>query len=134
MAFEQKEYLRRYYEANKERYRELEKARNIRYFQLCLEHYGLVCYCCKEDNPLFLTLGHPNNDGAEHRKSINGGDKRFTGSRFYKYLVDNNFPDDYEIQTECWNCNCGAARNNNICPHQNILCTITDTRITENLV
>lgn len=94
------------------------------YFEQCLEHYGTSCYCCGESNPLFLTLGHPNGDGGQHRKEVGKvlgykeGSKGYgAGKRFYKYLWQADFVTDYEIRTECYNCNCGAYRNKGICPH-----------------
>jgi hypothetical protein len=96
------------------------------YFEQCLEHYGTSCYCCGESNPLFLTMGHPNNDGAKHRREVAADLKTghvtdkssgVGGLRFYRYLVKHGFPTNYEIRTECFNCNCGAIRNKGICPH-----------------
>jgi len=35
------------------------------------EHYGgAVCSCCGLNDPIFLTLDHIDNQGAEHRRSI----------------------------------------------------------------
>ena len=71
-------------------------------------HYGWRCNCCHENEPKFLTIDHTNGGGAEHRKTIKT-------STIYQWLIRNGFPD--EFQTLCYNCNCGKARNNGICPH-----------------
>lgn len=54
--------------------------------QKVFDHYGERCACCGETERLFLTLDHVNNDGAEHRRSINtirgiNGTDKVTGSR-----------------------------------------------------
>jgi hypothetical protein len=74
--------------------------------------YGGKCVCCGEDNWGFLTIDHPNNDGAEHRRQlgISGG------IAFYMWLRRNNYPKDFQIL--CWNCNCGKRDNGGICPHK----------------
>lgn len=80
-------------------------------------HYGKVCYCCGEENPLFLTLGHINNDGAAHRKRLNGeAGKTGTGYAFYLWLKRHKYP-SLPLQVECYNCNCGKNRNRGVCPH-----------------
>jgi len=78
---------------------------------IVLNHYGNICRCCGENKKEFLTIDHINNDGGSHRKKINKA-----GSTFYKWLIDNNFPQDY--QTLCMNCQFGKLKNNGICPHQ----------------
>lgn len=69
---------------------------------------GYKCNCCGETIKQFLTLDHINNDGSKHRKK--------TGKNFYIWLRDNNYPPI--IQVLCYNCNCGKARNNGICPYK----------------
>ncbi len=77
-----------------------------------LHHYGNICACCGEDNPLFLCIDHMNNDGAKHRKEF----KLHSGGRLEKWLIDNNFPNEFQIL--CYNCNVGKWRNKGICPHK----------------
>lgn len=77
-----------------------------------LDKYGGVCSCCGESNIGFLTIDHKNNDGNIQRQEFKQG----TGSKFYGWLKKNNYPDGYQVQ--CWNCNCGRAFNNGICPHE----------------
>ena len=71
--------------------------------------YGNECACCKETHPMFLTLDHINNDGAQHRNH-NGATK------MYAWAKRNSFPNT--LQLLCWNCNCGRYRNGGICPHK----------------
>lgn len=78
---------------------------------LVLKHYGAFCKCCGEEEKLFLEVDHINNDGAEHRKMIKGMD-------ICVWLVNNNYPDDFQIL--CANCNHGKYRNAGICPHERI--------------
>lgn len=79
---------------------------------LIYEAYGNKCACCGEANPKFFTIDHVNNDGHIERKN-----KVYTsGSMFYRKIVRENFPANYQIL--CYNCNLGRARNGGICPHQ----------------
>ena len=78
-------------------------------------HYGRRCACCGETEPLFLTLGHINGDGAEHRRRINGDDRGGCTARLFLDIIRRGFPDD--IRIECINCNQGAFRNGGVCPH-----------------
>lgn len=68
--------------------------------QEVFNHFGWECSCCgSTDDP---TIDHVNGDGAKHRREVFG---RNTGVKFYQYLVMNDFPDDYELQTLCGPCN-----------------------------
>lgn len=81
----------------------------------CLTHYGgnpPKCICCGETIIGFLTIDHPNNDGAKQRKNL----RLIGGWRFYQWLKSHNYPKGYQVM--CYNCNCGRAKNNNICPHK----------------
>ena len=82
-----------------------------------LEAYGNHCACCDETEPLFLTIDHINQDGAEHRRSIGGQRWAAGGTNTYRWLKQNGFPRD-NFQLLCSNCNTGRARNGGICPHQ----------------
>jgi len=73
--------------------------------KIVFEHYGNKCECCGENNTKFLTIDHINNDGKFFRKI-----------KPYHYIIKNNFPSD--IRLLCWNCNCGRAKNNGVCPHK----------------
>lgn len=77
------------------------------------EHYGNVCACCGETNPLFLSIDHVNGGGRGHRKSL--GPKAGTHAMLYD-IKKRGFPPDFQLL--CFNCNCGRARNGGICPHK----------------
>lgn len=85
---------------------------------------GYRCACCGEEEPLFLTVDHVNNDGAAHRRTITNGRKNpKTGGpapnnsyEVYLWLKRNGFPEGYQIL--CHNCNTGKHRNGGVCPHQ----------------
>ena len=40
------------------------------YKEKVFDHYGWVCACCGEAEPLFLTIDHVNNDGADVEKKL----------------------------------------------------------------
>lgn len=78
-------------------------------------HYGgYECACCHETMIECLQIDHVNNDGASHRLSIGG--PSMTGDRFYRWLIDNQFPAGFQVL--CANCNLGKLRNKGICPHR----------------
>jgi hypothetical protein len=77
--------------------------------------YGGKCACCGETRTSRLTIGHPHNDGGAHRKLTE------TGKTFYRYLKKTAFPpfpDGYELEVQCWNCNMGSSLNHGVCPHE----------------
>jgi hypothetical protein len=61
-----------------------------------------------------LEIDHVLGNGKEHREELN----IVFGEQFYRWLVRNNFPDDY--QTLCSSCN-GAKGRGKECPHQQSL-------------
>jgi hypothetical protein len=77
-----------------------------------INYYGGACYCCGEDRLAFLTLDHIDGGGLKHKKEIN-----IVGSRFYKWLENNNYPKEIKLRSACMNCNF-ATRFNKICPHK----------------
>ncbi len=81
-------------------------------------HYGMQCACCGESNLGFLTLDHINNDGWKYRNE--------DGIRYpdYSGVIKAGFPSD--LQTLCFNCNCGKSRCKGTCPHK--LSQISTTR------
>ena len=85
--------------------------------QKVFDHYGNKCNCpeCQENNPLFLTIDHVNNDGNKHM-GVNTK-KRIAGEYLYRMIIKENFPDKYQIL--CMNCNFGKRMNKGICPHNN---------------
>ena len=77
--------------------------------------YGGQCACCGEKNHYFLTMDHPANDGAQHRRETGCG----AGVKFYRWLRKRGYPQDFQLL--CWNCNCGKRDNGGVCPHKRIL-------------
>jgi hypothetical protein len=76
-----------------------------------LVHYGgdpPKCACCGEMIIKFLCIDHINGKGNEHRKLI--------AKNLYLWLKEQGYPEGYQVL--CYNCNCGRARNNGICPHK----------------
>lgn len=76
---------------------------------------GYKCACCGETEPMFLSIDHIENNGAEHRREITGK-RNSAGYHTYKWLYDNNFPEGYQVF--CMNCNHGKRMNGGVCPHQ----------------
>ncbi len=73
---------------------------------------GYHCACCGEETKQFLTLDHVENNGAVHRKQL----KSRAPKMLYRWIIKNNFPTSFQVL--CYNCNCGKARNNGVCPHK----------------
>ena len=82
--------------------------------QKVYDHYGHFCACCGETEEMFLTLGHVDGSGAEHRRRLNGNNGGNTVS-ILRDLIKRGYPDN--IRVECTNCNVGAYRNGGVCPH-----------------
>ena len=72
---------------------------------------GHICACCKETEPLFMTLDHIENNGRDHRKEFD-----LRGAKLYKWLKDRGYPPGFQVL--CTNCNHGKYRNNGVCPHR----------------
>ena len=79
-----------------------------------IEKYGGICNCCKENQILFLTIDHTNNDGNIERK-----ERKSSSTSFYLKLRKDEIRND--IQVLCWNCNLGKNMNNGICPHKEVI-------------
>ncbi len=75
--------------------------------QQVLNHYGRKCACCGLAYEPALQIDHIHGGGTKHRKEIGLG-------QLYKYIIKNNFPDDY--QTLCILCN-GLKGKKEQCPH-----------------
>ncbi len=91
--------------------KEKNKEERTQWKNTVLEYYGKICKCCGESTLEFLSIDHIEGSGNQHRKEINK-----YGSGFYKWVIDNNFPED--LQTLCMNCNFGKRINGGTCPHQ----------------
>ena len=82
------------------------------------QHYSRgvpQCACCGELIYEFLTIDH-----IISRKNIHH-DKSFIGHKLYRWLINNNFPDGFQVL--CCNCNFARGRRDGdgICPHQKII-------------
>lgn len=91
---------RKWLRENKEYSDQLDADYRRRIKAAVFDHYGWKCACplCPIDIPGFLTIDHMNGGGTKHRKDIGNG------TLFYRWLIRNNFPPEY--QTLCYNCNC----------------------------
>jgi hypothetical protein len=74
---------------------------------------GYICKCCGEDEPMFFSIDHIDNNGATERKS---GLYLGSGTAFYQWLRKNKFPSGYQVL--CMNCQVGKHKNGGVCPHQ----------------
>ena len=79
--------------------------------KLVFDHYGWRCACCGETTEDFLTIDHINGGGSKHQDHVHS---------VYGWIVNHNFPE--EFQTLCYNCNCARSKRgrNGICPHAEI--------------
>ena len=81
---------------------------------------GAICHCCGEQELLFLTLDHINEDGAKHRKEMlpNPTTSRYntSGLKTYMWLKRHNYPPGFQVL--CRNCNWGKHQNGGTCPHK----------------
>jgi len=92
------------------------KEKGIRNKLIVINHYsnGLMsCNCCGENHIEFLTIDHIDCGNICHGKSKKI-DKQ-CGIPFYAYLINNNFPEGYQIL--CFNCNCAKGAFGE-CPHK----------------
>lgn len=112
-----KEERREYYRKNRVKYSKYHKKYYQKLKMTVFTYYGgdpPKCACCGEAHIEFLTIDHILGGGNKHR--------RRTGMKnslaIYLWLIKNNFPEDYQIL--CFNCNCGRAHNNGICPHKQL--------------
>jgi hypothetical protein len=64
-------------------------------------HYGLTCACCGTAER--LSIDHVNGGGRQHREEVLGEDRFWDTAAFYRWLVNNDFPDGF--QTLCCPCN-----------------------------
>ncbi len=81
-----------------------------------IEHYSngtMQCNCCGEKETKFLTIDH-----IDCGKLLHGKKKRlnkFTGRQLYLHIINNNFPEGYQVL--CFNCNCAKGMYGK-CPHE----------------
>ncbi len=77
--------------------------RQLKRKMLVLNHYSngkMECARCQEKRLEFLTIDHMKNDGAKHRKELK---EKFKHVFFYKWLIENNYPEGYQVL--CRECN-----------------------------
>jgi hypothetical protein len=76
------------------------------------DHYGRKCVCCGEEHVEFLSIDHVYGKGAAQRKELSNG------KGMYKWLIDNGFPEGYQVL--CMNCNHARGRKggDGLCPHE----------------
>jgi hypothetical protein len=75
-----------------------------------IQHYGNgKCFCCGEDEPIFLALDHINGGGNKHRKEVDRG-------HMSQWAKKNGWPPIFRVA--CHNCNHGLFRLGGTCPHQ----------------
>ena len=109
-----KQQLRDYYKNHREEILKHHQKTHDELRMKCLIHYGgdpPKCACCGEDHLLFLTIDHIFGGGNHHKKEIGGS------GRLYNWLVQNNFPEGFQVL--CYNCNCAKYRghsSNGFCP------------------
>lgn len=96
---------REYYIRN----RDVELARSNRYNRqpkiLVWEHYfggQHICTKCLNSFPISILHLHHNKDGREHKKELISNGK-FTSTRYYKALVEHDFP-DIDVSSLCPTC------------------------------
>jgi len=63
-------------------------------------HYGHVCACCGTAKD--LSIDHVNGEGRAHRLALFGRSNART-TRFYRWLIDQGFPQGYQVL--CLPCN-----------------------------
>lgn len=80
-----------------------------------LNAYGGACECCGSTLKMFLTLQHVLGEGKKDRlsKGANSG-----GHVFYARLKRLGYPKNEGYVIQCYNCNCGAQRNDGVCPYR----------------
>lgn len=97
-----------YYKTHPEQYAKSGRKYRMKIKFNILSHYGGECACCGETRWEFLTIDHINGNGTEHRKVVG------QGTKFYRWLIKNNFPSDYQVL--CMNCNWALGKWG-YCPH-----------------
>lgn len=115
-----KERVKQYYLDNKEKITKQVKLygtnRNLKLKLQVFEHYSngtMQCNCCKENHIEFLQIDHINCGHKYHNKKKR--DNKITGRGLYRYLINNNFPDGYQVL--CANCNFAKGIFSE-CPHK----------------
>lgn len=90
-----------------------EKALYYKYKSEVIAAYGGCCDCCKETEPVFLSLEHINGGGNAHRKRAG------SGFAIWLELRRQSFPQG-EYTILCHNCQRGRLRPEG-CPHKRLV-------------
>lgn len=101
-----------YYQRNKERIRDEQRARSAQKRINALMHYSngrMLCECCGEHRVEFLCIDHINGGGNADRNKLN-----LWGNAFSRSLEYRGWPDGLRVL--CNNCN-QAISNYGSCPH-----------------
>lgn len=104
-------YRREWDAKNKERLRAIRKREREKLKADTITAYGGKCECCGEEHLVFLTIDHPDGDGAEKRRT----EGHRGGTQQYRRLRAAGFPPGYRVL--CWNCN-AAEHILGACPHR----------------
>lgn len=107
-----REWAKKQDEESKARKREYNRDFARRIQQQAIDAYGGFCACCGETERKFLQLDHMDNDGAAHRKKING-------VQLGSWLKRQGYPKGFQVL--CANCNFAKHTNGGTCPHQDAL-------------
>lgn len=94
---------------------EAERRAKIRQ-EVFMAYGGFICVCCGEDEPLFMTIDHIDNNGANHRRALKTRIGK-GGASFFDWLRREKFPPGFQVL--CRNCNWGKHANGGVCPHHN---------------
>lgn len=122
---ERRPHLRQYAKEYRNAHPDKRRLYNKRYTQTIkrkvMDLYGRGCQCCGEEQLMFLTIDHVNDDGKQHRQELATTSASYGrgGIEFYKYLwrehrAGRDIP--YVLQVLCWNCQ--QAKRWGTCPHQ----------------
>jgi hypothetical protein len=94
------------------RKRERDCKRRAEWKKKVFDHYGRRGSCCGEDHIEFLSIDHITGHGNQQRKDFG------THIVLYHWLVNNGFPEGYQVL--CMNCNHAKGKNggDGLCPHE----------------
>lgn len=105
--------IKTYRDARRPAINELARTRTQEVKTQAITEYGGQCACCGISDLVFLTIDHPDGDGAAHRRAIFGDSVGRAGERFYRWLRREGWPTGFRVL--CWNCQ--HATSKGICPH-----------------
>lgn len=96
---------KKYIQAHREYFRELERARRERLRKEIRANYGNECVICGATSR--VTLDHTNGDGGEFRQSFKaqGLKSTISGIRFYRWLRKHGYPKNLGLRVLCLSCN-----------------------------